>query len=177
MRQCAHRVWSAHASAFMRTPKVELQADKPHLHLYAPTEPLGLSHVWLPRLPNGRVTSCTQSEGSTSCKSSRPLAPPRRNVSHRCSHRRCRRRSMMQRCNFLSSGGTAILRLWMNRHFVTLACLLNLYCKETSSKRIQKRCGTTHGDAERRLHASALAQMLGEGGANAGAGVCRSMGH
>jgi len=49
---------------FVGTPHVEFRADKPHLHFYALAEPLWLSHVWLPRLLNGGVTSCKQSEGS-----------------------------------------------------------------------------------------------------------------
>jgi hypothetical protein len=78
---------------FMRTPHVKFQADKPHLHFYA--EPLWLSHVWLPRLLNGGVTSCKQSEGSMmyviqANGMSLALAPSWRNVSHR--YNDCRRR-------------------------------------------------------------------------------------
>jgi hypothetical protein len=111
---------------FMRTPKVEWQADKPHLHLYALTEPLWQSHVWLPRILNGRATTCTQSEGSMSSK---PLAP---SSAQRISPLQSSSPSLsLKRCCFLSSGGTATLELWMTGHFIT--ALLTVYCMETSS--------------------------------------------
>jgi hypothetical protein len=156
--------------------------DKPHLHVCALTEPLWLSHVWLPLTLNGRVTSCTQSESrfhvSHQCHCHH-LGALGCIASHRCSHRRRYRcRCTMPHCNFLSSGGTATLRLWMSGHFINV--LLTLY-RVLHGKFLQtdpERCGTTHGDPDGRLRVSALARTLGEGCAKGGKlGVSSIRGH
>jgi hypothetical protein len=151
----------------MRTPKVEWQADKPHLHLYALTEPLWQSQVWLPRILNGRVTTCTQSDGSLSSK---PLAP---SSAQRISPSQSSSPSLsLQRCCFLSSGGIATLRLWMTGHF-TIALLTvlhgNFHEHNTKMWDHSRRCRRTL------TRISTSADARGKGVQKAGAGVCRSV--